>query len=225
MEEGNEFTFASDAPAADHRASRHSKPSIKVHGSRPRRNYPVAAPADQNEFSFATAPVTEVASQSAPKSGHYRSDRRSLARDKSAGRSMIPMLIGGIVAIVGFGGGMAMFFMARSEVNPLREQAAAANKKAEDAELRAKTAEAVAAAADARLPEFQRAVEAKNKALKAAEDKSKAATRQLAKLEKEQSDLRAVKPAADKTAMVAAKGGSAPAAPMAAKTSSNGGKN
>ena len=45
------------------------------------------------------------------------------------------MLIGGVVAIVGFGGGMAMFFMARSEVNPLREQARLLTKKAEDAEI------------------------------------------------------------------------------------------
>ena len=40
---------------------------------------------------------------------------------------MMPLIVGGALAMLGIGGGAAMFFVSRAEVNPLREEAAAAN--------------------------------------------------------------------------------------------------
>ena len=55
-ENGNEFAFTNDPPATQDSAPA-AKRSSKSKEARGRDRYPVAAPADQNEFSFATAPA------------------------------------------------------------------------------------------------------------------------------------------------------------------------
>ena len=108
---------------------------------------------------------------------------------------MIPMLVGGVVAILGFGGGLTAFYVARSEVAPLREEAAAAKKKTEDAELQAQSAEAGKVAAEARLADLEKAAKASEPAIKAAQAKAAAAEKKVAQMKQQIDEFKAAQPA------------------------------
>lgn len=224
----NEFAFTGDSGALELADPR---PSKKVKKVASRTSEPAAEETvtDGNDFSFPrTGPAAARDEEPALSPSRYGNSKRA-PKEKAGGGSMMPMLVGGVVAILGIGGGMALFFMARSEVSPLREQAEAANKKATDAELRAKTAEAVAAAAEAKLPELQKNLTAREAELKTVKEEASTAKRKAAKLEQAQRDAEAAKPVANGGNVAGAKKDAADAkGEMAAKMpdgAPTGGKN
>jgi hypothetical protein len=106
----------------------------------------------------------------------------------------MPLFIGGILAIVGIGGGVAMFFIQRAEVVPLREKAEAAAKRADEADLKLKTAEAVASAAESNAAKAKEAAASAETALKDARTKSSAAEKQVSSLKAQIKALEEGKP-------------------------------
>lgn len=220
----NAFAFTSDSNLVLDDPPPAKKASKKVGRRAPEPA--LAEPAgDGDDFSFpGTGPLAEREEEPAPKSSRYGNSKRA-AKEKAAGKSMMPMLIGGVIGILGIGGGLALFFTARAEVNPLREQADAANKKAADAEMRAKTAEAGKAAAELELPELKKTLAARDAELKTAKEDASTAKKKAAKLEQERKEAETSKPAiADMNPAAAKKGATDAKAEMPAKAP-EGGKN
>lgn len=148
-----------------------------------------APAAEQDEFAFPTEANAKSKNDDedekpAPKSSsRYGSDARKKEK-ASGGKTMMPLIIGGVLAMVGIGGGVAMFLMGRSQVNPLREEVAALTKRAETAETQAKSSEAAKAYAELSLDEFKKKPPPKDPGLTAAVAKAAAAEKKLAEAER-----------------------------------------
>ena len=176
----NEFAFTSNPFAGGD----DDAPVPKSARRRPARPAPEAeaAPAAGDDFS---AFPTQVVGSSArdeeeaptPKTGrHAKQDRK--AAGKEGKPNLMPLILGGILAVLGIGGGVTLLVVSRGEAGPLREQAEAANKKAAAAEERAQKAEALKVLAETNL-EASKKNPPKDPALADLQAKLKAAEKQL----------------------------------------------
>jgi hypothetical protein len=210
--EENEFAFESaapskvddEAPASKRKASGETAPIVQ----------PMSA--DEEEFAFKTTPAAADEPES-PKSGRKRYNQHSKFGEAPARKSMMPLIIGGLLAIVGIAGGVAMLMMARSEIGPLREKADAAEKRANEADLNMKTAQAVANAAEQKLTELKNTPPPPDPALRDAQKK-------VADLERKLKDLESKAAAADAKEPAAKNAPSAPKEPKK-DNAPKGGKN
>jgi hypothetical protein len=149
-------------------------------GRRPRPE--PEAQSEGGDLSFQSpSSVIEVRTDApSPKTSRQRRpDAKAAGKDGKP--NLMPLYLGGILAVLGIGGGATMLVVSRGEVGPLREQAEAANKKAATAEERAQKAEALKLVAEADLEKLKKnpprdpaLADALNK-LKAAESRAKAA--------------------------------------------------
>jgi len=183
----SDFEFPTTGPAdeAEDEEPAPKKSSRKVERKSSSKPAPVA---EQDEFSFPTESKAKSKNDDddekpAPKSpSRYGNDTRK--KDQaSGGKTMMPLIIGGVLAMVGIGGGLAMFLMGRSQINPLKEEVAALTKRAETAETQAKTSEAAKAYAELNLADIKKNPP-KDPALTAAQDKAKAAEKKLVEAER-----------------------------------------
>lgn len=147
------------------------------------------------EFDFPTqlagSTVREAEEGPARKTGrHRRPEPKAVGRGgPPAGKpSLMPLLLGGIIGLVGAGAGAALFFVGRGQVGPLKEQAEAAEKKAQAADERARTAESNRLLMEAELDKLKKnpprdgALAETQTKLKAAEKRAAEAERKLAVL-------------------------------------------
>jgi len=187
--EENAFAFTSNPMAAEREDD---PPAPKSARRRPAR--PEAEPAaDENDFSaFPTqlaggSPHEEE--DSSPKTGRHRRPERKAA-SKEGKPSLMPLILGGILAVLGIGGGVTLLVVSRGEAGPLRERAEAADKKAAAAEERAQKAESLKLLAESNLeaakknPPKDPALAEAQKQLKAAEKRATEAERKLAEATK-----------------------------------------
>jgi hypothetical protein len=184
----NEFAFDTAARSRhDAEPSKRQKP----------RETPETSASEESEFAFdSKAPPADEQ----PEAGRSRYGQRATSRDSAAARkSMIPVIVGGVLAMVGIGLGVTLFLIARAEVAPLREQAEAAARRADEAELKTKTAEAVAAAARAELGDLKKTSPAppSDPALKSAQSRAAAAEKKVAELESKLKELETRRPAGE----------------------------
>src|SRR5262245_44013210 len=141
--EENAFAFTSGPAFIERTDDRPSSKSSRRRAARPESD-PVPAE-DGNDFS---AFPTQLAGGSdrdeespPPKTGrHRRPDRK--AGSKEGKPSLMPLILGGILAVLGIGGGATLLVVSRGEAGPLRDRAESADKKAAAAEERAQKAEA-----------------------------------------------------------------------------------
>ena len=197
--EENAFAFTSgptfidrdDEPPAPKSARR--RPARPAPAPEPEPEPEPAPAADDNDFS---AFPTQLAGSSArdedtpaPKTGrHRRPDRRAAGNEGKP--SLMPLIMGGILAVVGVGAGVAMLVVSRGEVGPLREQAEAAERKAAAAEERAQKAESLKLLAEANL-ETAKKSPPKDPALAEAQKQLKAAEKRATDAEKKLKTLQA----------------------------------
>lgn len=187
-------------------ASSGKRPAKQAEKRTPEKAKPAPAASSENEFGFDTSTAKadrDRDEDESPKSGRYRAKSIGSSRETAAAKkTMMPLLIGGVLAVVGIGGGVAMFFMQRAEVVPLREKAESAEKRATDAELKMKTAEAVAVAEVANAAAFKKKAEDSDNALKDARTKTSAAEKQVSSLKAQVKALEEAKPMMPDTPMV-----------------------
>ena len=153
LPEDNAFAFTSDTVTeAPPPAPRRTPAAGKLE--------PQPAPAvdEADEFAF-SAPVAGAASTAEekprPKTGRHKAPARQAGAP--AGKpSMMPLILGGILGVVGLGLGGTMFVMARSQSGPLKEQAEAAEKRANTAEEKARNAESAKLIAEAELDKLRK---------------------------------------------------------------------
>ena len=106
-------------------------------GPPPPRPAPDPAPAGGDDFSAFPHPTRRQLARDeegpAPKTGKHRKlDRKAAGTEGKP--NLMPLILGGILALLGIGGGVTLLVVSRGEAGPLREQAEAANKKAAAAE-------------------------------------------------------------------------------------------
>lgn len=214
----SDFEFPTTGPANEEEDEEPApkKTSRKVERKSSNKPAPVA---EQDEFSFPTEPKAKSKNDDddekpAPKSGaRYGTDARK-KDNASGGKTMMPLILGGMLAMVGIAGGVATFLMGRAQINPLKEEVAALTKRAETAETQAKTSEAAKAYAELSLADIKKNPP-KDPALTAALDRAKAAEKKLAEAEKKLAALAATELGGkDDPVMPKAKGD--PAVPVAA---------
>jgi chemotaxis protein histidine kinase CheA len=201
IDDADDFAFSNGA-SQEPDEEEEAPPLPKKAGGKPKT--PVkkaAANVEAAEEDFSSFPSESILNKDkddeAPKSIRQKKGHKSHAKDDTK-KSFMPMIIGSVLAIVGIGGGMAFFLIARGQVGPYQEEAEAANKKATDADLRAKTAEAQVAAADAKVKDFEQRTTTALASAKKAEDankttqtKSKDDAKKIAELEKKVTDMEA----------------------------------
>ena len=184
--EENEFAFVTEAPVGPKTGRRPARPAPVVEPEP--QPEPETIPDAGDDFSaFPTklaggTPRTEDAP--APPTGRHRRPEKKAGKDGKP--SMMPLYLGGILALLGIGGGAATLVVSRGEVGPLREQAEAANKKAADAEERVRQADAQRVVAETNLEALKKnppkdpALAKALSDLKAAEKRATEAERKLA---------------------------------------------
>ena len=186
--EVNEFAFTSNPFSA---AQEEEAPAPKS-----ARRRPAPAPEPEPAGDDFSAFPTQIAGSSsrdedapAPKTGRHRKpDRKGAAKEGKP--SLMPLILGGILAVLGLGGGTTLLIVSRGEAGPLRERAETADKKAAAAEERAAKAEALKTLAETNLeaarksPPKDPALAETQKQLKAAEKRATDAERRLAALSK-----------------------------------------
>jgi hypothetical protein len=148
--EENEFAFDTGP------RSKSGGESASRKGSRPAAEPAVDSNAADDEFAFKAAPVAPSKAESSKTGRHRYAQKSKAAESNGARKTMMPMILGGVLAMVGIGGGIGLLLLSRAEVGPLRDKAEAATKRADDAESKMRTAEAVAAAAEANLAELRK---------------------------------------------------------------------
>ena len=206
--EGDDFAFETASGKRTNKPAtgrlEEPRPARPAERKSPEKATPAPAATSDNEFGFVTSsPKSEPDDEPSPKSGKYRSTSRTSSRETAAAKkSMMPLLVGGVLAVVGIGGGVAMFFIQRAEVVPLREKAEAATKRADDADLKLKTAEAVAAAEVSNATAFKKKAEDADNALKEARSKATAAEKQVASLKSQLKAIEDTKPMMPEAPMV-----------------------
>jgi hypothetical protein len=152
---------------------------------RPVHSQPEPAPeVDETDFSAFPTHVAGGSSRDednpAPTTSRHR---RPPAKEGKP--SLVPLILGGILAVLGIGGGVTLLVVSRGEVGPLKEATEAANKKAAEAEERAQKADALRVLAEANLeaarknPPRDPALAEAQKTAKAAEKRADAAEKQL----------------------------------------------
>jgi hypothetical protein len=118
----------------------------------------VSAPAD--DFAFATQvagikPTPDEEKAPRPKTGRHKApDRKAVTTTGKP--SLVPLILGGIIGVVGLGIGITTFVMARSEAGPLKDRAEAADKKAAAAEEKARNAESAKLLAEAEVEKLKK---------------------------------------------------------------------
>jgi hypothetical protein len=143
--EEDAFAFATEAP--------NPKTGRRRLGATPEPEVSPISSADDSDFAFPSqaAGSDDRHSGTAPKTGRQRRPEGKEGRP-----SLMPLILGGILAVLGIGGGATMLIMSRGEVGPLRDQAEAANKKAAAAEEQARKAESLKLLAEADLEKFKK---------------------------------------------------------------------
>lgn len=177
--EENAFAFAAD-PAFAGRADDRPAPKSSRRRPEPEPEPEPGSTVDDNDFS---AFPTQLAGGSArdeespaPKTGRHR---RTGAKEGKP--SWMPLILGGILAVVGIGIGVTLFVVSRGQVGPLKETAEAANKKAAEAEERAQKADALKLVAEAELDKLRKNPP-KDPALAEVQKQVKATEKKLAEL-------------------------------------------
>jgi hypothetical protein len=219
-DDDNAFAFTTDTTPEPLPA-----PTPKT-GKRPRAAAPVpetveVAPGDDFAFPTQVAGATsneEDEEAPRPKTGRHKAPAKA-GKGATGKPSLMPLILGGIMAVVGLGLGGTMFVMARSQSGPLKEQAEAADKKAAAAEQRARDAESAKLMAEGELDRIKKNP-IKDPAL---EKQLSEAKKKLAEAEKRA----AATPKEATGAAVAGAGGDAamPAAPKDLDPNAPGGKN
>lgn len=184
--ETNAFDFPTGKLESDRDDEEEVEPAPKKANRKPERK--PAPAAAQDAFAFPTESKVKTKNDDeekpAPKaSSRYGSDTRKKEK-ASGGKTMLPLIIGGVLAMVGIGGGVAAFLMGRSQVIPLKEEIATLTKRAENAETQAKAVAEGKAFAELSLDEYKKKPPQKDPALKAAFDKATAAEKKLAEVER-----------------------------------------
>jgi hypothetical protein len=212
-----EFAFSNDArfSASDDDEDDYSAPKTKRR--RPARIAQDPEPdptptAAGDDFSFPTPSLIggdDEDAAPAPKTGRHRKpEPKSVSKIHKAGKAatgkpnMMPLYLGGILAVLGVGGGATMLIMSRGEAGPLRAQAEEANKKAKDAEEKLQTAKAETAAKQAEFDKLKSTPPPKDAAM--AKDLKDAQTK-LALAKAQIEELQKAKPPGDATAVMPAK--------------------
>jgi hypothetical protein len=185
--EDNAFAFTS-SPVAEAAAPK----SARRQPVRPEPQIEPVATAVHNDFSAFPTQLAGSASRDEeapkPKTGRHRRPDRAAAKEGKP--SLMPLILGGILALLGIGGGVTLLIVSRGEAGPLREQADAANKKATAAEERAQKAESLKLLAETNLetakknPPRDPALAETQTKLKAAEKRATEAERKLTELAK-----------------------------------------
>ena len=185
---------AEPAPAEENAFAFTSGPTVTAAPSKSARRRPAPAAEPEpdptpaadatDDFSFPShVPGGSRDDAPAPKSGRHRPERKATAKEGKP--NLMPLILGGILAVLGIGGGVTLLVVSRGEAGPLKEQADAANKKAAAAEERAQKAEALKLAAEADLDKLKKspprdpALAETQKQLKAAEKRATDAEKQL----------------------------------------------
>jgi hypothetical protein len=184
--EENAFAFTSNPMAAEREDD---PPAPRSARRRPARTEPEREPAPATDDSDFSAFPTQLAGSSSrdeetpsPKTGrHRRPDRKSGSKEGKP--NLMPLILGGILAVLGIGGGATLLVVSRGEAGPLRERAEAADKKAAAAEERAQKAEAFKLAAEAELDKLKKSPP-KDPALAEAQKAAKAAEKRATEAEK-----------------------------------------
>jgi hypothetical protein len=155
--EENAFAFTSGPAFIERTDDRPSSNSSRRRVAHPESD-PVPA-ADENDFS---AFPTQLAGGSdrdeespATKTGRHRHADRKVS-SKESKPSLMPLILGGILAVLGIGGGATLLAVSRGEAGPLRERAEAADKNAAADKERAQKAEAQKLAAEAELDKLKK---------------------------------------------------------------------
>jgi hypothetical protein len=184
--EANEFAFTDAAPT-NPRTGRRPRPTMIQEPEPETEPLPEPAAAGDDFSAFPTkvaGSTVRTEDRPAPSTGRHR--RPEAKAGKEGKPNLMPLYLGGILAVLGIGGGVTTLVMSRSEVKPLREQAEAATKKAADAEERAKAAELQKAVAETNLETLKKnpprdpALTKALSDLKAAEKRAADAERKLA---------------------------------------------
>jgi hypothetical protein len=191
--EEDAFAFATEAP--NPKTGRRPPPP-------PEQDVNPISSADDSDFAFPTqvAGSDERDSGPAPKTGRQRRPEGKPAA-KDGKPNLMPLYLGGILALLGIGGGVGTLVVSRGEVGPLRDQAEAANKKAAAAEERAQKAESFKLLAEADLEKLKKnpprdpAYADAQSRLKAAEKRADAAERAAKDAPKKETGADAVMPA------------------------------
>jgi hypothetical protein len=177
------------------------------------------APGDDFAFPAQVAGATPNEDDEAPRPKTGRHKAPPKAGKAATGKpSMMPLILGAILAVAGLALGGTMFVMARSQSGPLKEQAEAAEKKVAAAEERARNAESAKLVAEGEL----------DRAKKNAKDP--AVEKKLEETKKELADAKKRLAAAPKEVAGAAGAGTSgdaamPAAPKELDPNAPGGKN
>ncbi|HEX3150128.1 MAG TPA: hypothetical protein VHR66_18770 [Gemmataceae bacterium] len=119
-----------------------------------------------DDFSFPTPSLiggNDEEETPAPKTGRHRKPepKSSVSKIHKSGKSatgkpsMMPLYLGGILAVLGIGGGATMLILSRGEVGPLRERADSADKRAKELDDKVKQAEAGTAAVKADFDKYK----------------------------------------------------------------------
>jgi hypothetical protein len=155
--EENAFAFTSGPAFIERTDDRPSSKSSRRRAAHPESD-PVPA-ADEDDFS---AFPTQLAGGSdrdeespPPKTGRHRHPDRK-AGSKEGKPSLMPLILGGILAVLGIGGGATLLVVSRGEAGPLRDRAEAAEKNAAAEKERAQKAEAFKLAAEAELDKLKK---------------------------------------------------------------------
>lgn len=185
LAEENAFAFTSGPAQID---QDDDAPALTTARRRPAPEPEPEPAADADDFSaFPTKLAGSTAREEdapAPRTGrHSRPDRK--AAGKEGKPSLIPLILGGILAVLGIGGGTTLLIVSRGEAGPLQEQAEAANKKAAAAEERAQKAESLRLVAESEMEKLKKnpprdpAVADLQSKLKAAEKRATEAEKQV----------------------------------------------
>jgi hypothetical protein len=178
------FAFTSDTVAESApRAKR--QPAV---GKLESQTAPVGAPAADDEFAF-SAPIAgsshgEKETAPRPKTGRHKAPDRAAGKAATGKPSMMPLILGAIIGVIGLGGGGAMFFVSKSQSGPLQDRAEQAEKKFEAADKKARDAESARLVTEGEL-EKARKGPAKDSGLEA---ELKATKKKLADAEKKLAD-------------------------------------
>jgi len=182
---------AEPAPAVENAFAFTSGPPVAATPSKSARRRPAPAAEPEptpavdatDDFSFPShVPGGSRDDAPAPKSGRHRPERR--AATKEGKPNLMPLILGGILAVLGIGGGVTLLVVSRGEAGPLKDQAEAANKKAAAAEERAQKAESLKLVAEAELDKLKKSPP-KDPALAETQAKLKAAEKRAADAEKQ----------------------------------------
>jgi hypothetical protein len=185
--EENEFPFSNPPAQAEEQAP----PPQRKQPAAKKTKQSGSAQLPQDDFSAFSTPIGGSSFQEKDDEPPAKASRKDRAEPKAAARrgqqegkpSFMPLILGGVLALLGVGGGITMLLVSRGEAGPLREKAEASNKKAQEAEEKAAKADALKVVAETELDKVKKNPP-KDPALAEAQTKLKAAERRATEAER-----------------------------------------